>query len=145
MKCIKLRPNDVYFGRLRKGGDLIEQITSFCAENAINSGFFTAIGAVERAEVAYYLQDRKTYVQEKFDEPLELASCTGDITLKDGKPFVHAHACLSREDKSTVAGHLVSASVYAGEVFLTAFRNRLERRLDKATGLSLVETPLHKP
>jgi len=129
----------VYFCRLSYGSELVSELRDFAVENKVDSGFFTAIGAVQNAVLGFYKQGEKKYVEEKFEESLEIVSCIGNIALKEDETFVHAHACFSKEDNSTVGGHLVSARVFAGEVFLFAFDDKLKRRFDEATGLWLVD------
>ena len=139
VKSIRLAADGVYFCRLSYGADLVSEIKDFAVVKKIDSGFFTVIGAVQNAVLGFYKQDERKYVEMRFDEPLEVVSCVGNVTLKDGSLFVHAHACLSKKDGSAVGGHLVSARVFAGEVFLFAFDDKLRRKFDDTTGLWLVD------
>jgi len=62
----------------------------------------------------------------------------GNVSLKDGEPFVHAHAVLSDEKGNTRAGHLLEGIVFAAEVHLSQLEGpKLERKYDEVTGLSL--------
>ena len=133
-----------FFIRLPYGSELLAEVREFAVKSNVSSGFFTVIGAVEEAVLGFYRQDALEYVEERFIEPLEIASCTGNVMIKDGKCFVHAHACLSRKDASIVGGHLLSARVFVGEVFFKSFGNRLTRRFDEKTGLFLAEFPHQK-
>jgi predicted DNA-binding protein with PD1-like motif len=139
MKSVRLGLDGVYFCRLAYGCDLVSEVRDFAVENKIDSGFFTVIGAVQSAVLGFYKQAERKYVEEKFEEPLEVVSCIGNVALKEGETFVHAHACLSREDKTTVGGHLVSARVFAGEVYFFAFKDKLNRKFDETTGLWLAD------
>ncbi|MFB6188781.1 MAG: DNA-binding protein, partial [Halapricum sp.] len=47
------------------------------------------------------------------------------------------HAVLSRANGSTVAGHLDSATVFAGELYVRTFEESLERAHDETTDLDL--------
>ncbi len=72
------------------------------------------------------------------DSPQEIASCVGNISVKDGRPFVHAHAVLADKNGNTKAGHLLEGVVFAAEVHLRELKGaKLERKYDKVTGLSL--------
>ena len=66
-------------------------------------------------------------------------TCTGNISLMDGKPFVHAHIVLGDPEGRLVGGHLFSETViYAGEISLQELAGKpLERAHDQTTGLSL--------
>ncbi len=53
MKFKELEKNR-YFIMLENGEEIIESLTEFLAANKITSGFFTAIGAVEKVELGYF-------------------------------------------------------------------------------------------
>ena len=106
-------------------------------ENITNAAFW-GIGALKRATLGAYDQVRHNYVEIAIETPHEIACCTGNISLKDGKPFVHAHAVLSDEKGNVKAGHLFKGIVFAAEVLVQEFDvPRLERKFDELTGLSL--------
>ncbi|PSQ10908.1 DNA-binding protein, partial [Halobacteriales archaeon QS_7_68_65] len=82
-------------------------------------------------------QDEKEYDAIAFDEPLEVAACVGNVSWLDGERFAHTHAVCSREDGSTIAGHLNAGTVFAGELYLREFDAHLEREHDPTTDLDL--------
>jgi predicted DNA-binding protein with PD1-like motif len=79
------------------------------------------------------------YVTFKKNEPLEIVSCTGNVSTKDGKLFVHAHAVLADMQGRTVGGHVFyETPIYAGEIYLRELLGTvLERQHDGPTGLYL--------
>jgi len=105
----------------------------------IDAAFFTGLGAVQDAELMFYDQETMEYDSMVFPEPLEMAACVGNISILDGDPFAHTHAVLSRPDGEAVAGHLDSASVWAGELHVRAFEDSLVREHDEPTDLDLWE------
>jgi predicted DNA-binding protein with PD1-like motif len=118
--------------------DLIQFITELAEKANITNATFTGIGALKRATLGAYDQERHNYVKIEVETPHEIACCTGNISLKDGKPFVHAHAVLSDEKGNVKAGHLFKGVVFAAEVLVQEFDGpRLERKFDELTGLSL--------
>src|SRR4030042_2827658 len=124
--------------RLKRDADLIQAITELARSKGIEAGSFTAIGALKRARLGFYDQKNHEYREIKIDSPHEMASCVGNISLKDGEPFVHAHAVLADETGGTRGGHLSGGIVFAAEVHLRQLEGpRLEREYDEATGLSL--------
>jgi predicted DNA-binding protein with PD1-like motif len=129
----------VFLARLPHKGDLLESITRFCADSELGAGFVSAIGAVQSGTVGYYDQTAKEYRTLSFDEPMEIASLAGNLSVKDGQPMVHAHVVFSRESGGTVGGHLMSPTVvFAGEVFAVELRGEpLVRDFDEPTGLPL--------
>ncbi|QZA89428.1 DNA-binding protein [Salinarchaeum sp. IM2453] len=126
-----------YLGRFETGEDWRQQIESFAGEVDADAAWFMAMGAVQDAELWFYDQDDKEYYPVEFDEPLEVASCTGNISWLDGDRFAHTHAVLSREDGSTVAGHLNAGTTFAGELYLRVFDTELNREFDDVTELDL--------
>lgn len=124
--------------RAEHNSDLIQSITKFAEETKIAIANFTAIGALKRAKLAFYDQEKHEYHQITIDAPHEIACCIGNISIKDGKPFVHAHAVLADEAGNIKAGHLLEGTIFACEVHLNELDGpKLERRYDMTTGLSL--------
>jgi predicted DNA-binding protein with PD1-like motif len=124
--------------RLKHDADLVQSITELAKNKRIEAGSFTAIGALKRARLGYYDQRSHEYREIKIDSPCEMASCAGNVSLKSGEPFVHAHVVISNEKGETKAGHLLEGIVFAAEVHLRQLEGRkLERKYDKVTGLSL--------
>ena len=128
-----------FLARLPHKSDLLEAVTGFCTDQGLNAGFLSAIGAVTRATIGFYDQEAKTYTTISLEEPLEIAHLAGNVSIKDGKPMVHAHAVLSRENGETMAGHLMSPTlVFAGEAFIVELGGEpLVREFDEPTGLTL--------
>jgi predicted DNA-binding protein with PD1-like motif len=126
-------------GRLPMGAGLYESISRICTEEDIKLGKITAMGAVTKATVAYYDQEKKEYKTITFDKHLEILNCTGNVSLKDGKPFVHMHATLADSQGSVLGGHLTTGTlVFACEVTIEELDGKaLDRIMDEKTGLSL--------
>lgn len=99
---------------------------------------FTAIGALKYAKLGFYDQKKHEYLETLLSTPQEIASCVGNISIKDCEPFVHAHAVLADQNCNTKAGHLHEGKVFAAEVQLTELLGeKLVRKNDAVTGLSL--------
>src|SRR3989338_27018 len=81
---------------LERGEDVIPTLEKYCAEHKITAGVFTGIGAVNNIEIGYYDFEKREYHFRSESGDFEVASMTGNITIVDGKPFIHAHAVLSR-------------------------------------------------
>ena len=137
MDYLEVEGGREFVARLEHGADWRAQVEEFAAAEGVEAAFFVGLGAVQDAEILYYDQDDQQYYPERFDEPLEMAACVGNVSELDGEPFAHTHAVMSRADGSTVAGHLDSATVFAGELYVREFDAALEREFDEATGLDL--------
>jgi predicted DNA-binding protein with PD1-like motif len=127
--------------RAEHNSDLIQFVTELAEKEGITAATFTAIGALKRAKLEFYDQKKHEYQEITLDSPHEIASCMGNISAKDGRPFVHAHAVLADKNGNTKAGHLLEGVVFAAEIHLRELKGaKLERKYDKVTGLSLWET-----
>ncbi len=142
LSCFEFQQGRIFVGRLPHGGDLINSIEEFCKKALIQMATFSVIGAVSSATIGAYDQKQQVYVTFKEEAPLEIVSCIGNVSLKDGKPFIHAHILLADEQGKTIGGHLFSETIiYAGEINLQELTGKpMERTYDNDTGLMLWES-----
>ena len=128
-----------FVGRLETGSDLVVEIERFCAEQGVMAAQVTVIGAVRRARYAYYEQDDHRYRELESDTHHEITGFVGNVSLRDDRPFLHAHATFADADGSTVGGHLLRGiEVFAAEVMIRELGGvNLMRQPDDATGLAL--------
>jgi len=97
----KVTSSEIFMGKLAFGCDLLEGLTKVCMEKNITLGRISAIGAVQSARIGFYDQKIREYKFILLDKPMEIAGLTGNISLKDKKPFVHAHVALSDKTGKT--------------------------------------------
>ncbi len=140
MLTVLTQPGRCFMGRLAKGEDLLAALERLCQVHGITLGEVRALGAVSRARVGFYNQEERKYYCIDFDQPLEILSLTGNISIRDGKPMVHAHVTLADEGGRAVGGHLAEGTpVFAGEFIITEYLadQALNRQNDPDTGLML--------
>lgn len=128
--------------RFSEGDDILERLNDLVRQNNVSAGSFTALGAVEKATVGYFLGDRK-HSNISLQGPLEVVSCVGNVSLKEGLPFVHAHITLSDDKGRAYGGHLMPGSTVGAtfEVTLHTYDEmQLVRKLDSGTKLYLLDT-----
>jgi len=135
----EIKPIKTYVGKLEHGEDLLGQLTEIAKENNITLGKVEAIGAVQKANIGYYDQDTREYRFFDIDEHLEITLLTGNISIKDDKPMVHAHISLADEKGEVFGGHLGPGTiVFACEFVMTAYSGpKYLRTFDEQTGLNL--------
>jgi hypothetical protein len=133
------QPGRTIVGRLETGSDLVEEIERVCAERDIRAAWVSVLGAVSTAAYAYYDQEELRYLELGSDDHHELAGFAGNVSVKEGKPFLHAHATFSDRSGATVGGHLLpGCKVWVAEVTLREMTGvELERTPDEVTGLAL--------
>ncbi|EKD28442.1 MAG: hypothetical protein ACD_79C00297G0001 [uncultured bacterium] len=118
--------------------DINDYITQFSLENNIFCATIQFIGSVKSVTLGFYNQREQEYEIKEFNAPLEIVSGLGNISLKDEKPFFHAHVVLSTNTFQTIAGHLFKSKIFAGEFCINVMNNpKLIREHDSNTGLSL--------
>jgi predicted DNA-binding protein with PD1-like motif len=128
-----------YLIRIDKGEELMAAIIGFIAEKGIPSGVISGIGALTDVELGYFNRDRQEYQRQKFDNIYELLSLKGNISYIDGKPIVHAHCILGRNDYGLIGGHLFSGEVaVTAEVFVQVFNERISRAMNPELKLNLL-------
>jgi hypothetical protein len=73
-------------------------------------------------------------------KPMEILSLMGNVSLKDDKPFVHAHITLADARGVAMGGHLAEGTiVFACEFMIEEYISdrALVRYFDEKTGLFL--------
>jgi hypothetical protein len=128
-----------FVGRLETGSDLVEEIERHCAEHGILAAQVTVVGAMRRARYAYYRQEAREYLELASDTHHEVVGFVGNVSERDGRPFLHAHATFADEDGATVGGHILhGCEVFAAEVMIRELGDvSLVRIHDEETGLAL--------
>ncbi len=127
-------------GRFESGDDLLEALNGLCRRENIRLGRFEIIGAVKKAKLGYYDQKEKKYTGcVEIDKKLEITACIGNISIKEGEIFCHAHITLADWEGKAYGGHLMPGmTVFAAEFFIQELTGaELIRSLDPKTGLPL--------
>jgi uncharacterized protein len=134
-----MKPGRQFLFRLPKDCDFYLELTAFCARENIRCGTLSVIGATSEATVGYYDQVKHEYFRKTFKEEMEILSCQGNVSLKEGKPFLHLHAVLGDVKLQCFGGHVFPGSkVFAAEAHIQELTGEpLERTPDSATGLAL--------
>ncbi len=129
----------VLVGRLATGSDLVAEIERLCAERSVLAATVEVIGAVRRARFAYYEQPEQRYRELESQLHHEIVGFIGNISEREGRPFLHAHATFADAEGATVGGHLLRGiEVFAAEVVVRELRDvALVRLHDAETGLAL--------
>ena len=117
---------------------VMETLTSVCKNNGIMNGQISGIGAVKEIEMGAYDLDSKSYLRKQYPDNHELISFQGNITLKEGNPFIHAHITIGNHDLHTRGGHLFEMKVaVVGEFIIRNIESNVHREFDKNIGLAV--------
>lgn len=128
-----------FVGRLDTGADLVSEIERFCAEQSVLAAQVTVIGAVRSARYAYYEQTDHRYRELESSSHHEIVGFVGNVSMRENRPFLHAHATFADASGATVGGHLLpGCEVFAAEIMIRELGDvSLVRRHDEETGLAL--------
>jgi len=130
----------VIMGRLDFGSDLLESLSELAVRAEIKAGQLTLVGALRGARLAVYDMDRQVYNYLDLPGDWELTSGLGNVSLMEGRPFVHAHLVLGNQRGESYSGHLTEGCrVFACEFVIETFDldRELKRFHDQETGLTL--------
>lgn len=132
--------NEKFVLVLEKGEKLLETITQFAKEKELRGAFISGIGALEDVELGYYNLHTKEYQRKMFNHgDYELLAVNGNLSLKNGQPYVHAHCSIAGEDFKVYGGHLFEATVaVTAEIFCAPFGNMPVREPNDQIGLDLI-------
>jgi uncharacterized protein len=131
---------DTHVLALEIGEELVESILRYAEQTKIHAASIHAIGAIRNFELGYYVLDQKQYLRKRVEEIAELITCSGNLAIKDGKPFLHVHVSAGLRDFSVIGGHLFSAIVaVTAEVILKPMPNVMKRSFNDQTGLYLLD------
>jgi len=125
-------------GRVPRGRDLSAFLNDFVQENEIQAGTVGVIGVVARVRLGFFDVEAGDYVVTEVPEHREIASCLGNVSLREGRPTVHAHIVVSDREGRAAGGHLLDGTVvHYAEFWIQALEGRpFERGPDPDTNVT---------
>lgn len=126
--------------RIDRKEEVTSTLTKFLEENEIQAGSVQGLGALKDVELGFYDLEARTYLRKTIPETVELIQYMGNITLLEGKPFIHAHAVVSGSDFIARSGHFFEGVVaVTGEFLVTPADWNVNRAMDEEVGLNLMD------
>ena len=139
MRAAESKVEHVFFVRLVEDEDLLDGITAYVEKAKVKAGFFFLIGSLKQARLGFF--DGKKYQSITIDEPLEIVSCMGNVSMDEkNRTIVHAHLVVSNKRGEAFGGHLLrgcTVSFTAELVLVKCAETELRRVPDEKTGLHL--------
>lgn len=90
--------------RLHRGEDLLQSIQNLCFEKNIDAGFVASgVGCISKGKI----RDASGITIREINEDCEIVSLNGTVSAKR----CHIHIALSKEDLSTIGGHLCGGCI----------------------------------
>jgi predicted DNA-binding protein with PD1-like motif len=130
--------------RFEDGKDVIEGLKRVAKKHQIRSGVILGgIGMLRHFEISFYSREKTSYATQKFNEPVELLSFSGNISIWNNETFFHLHVALAREDNSVVGGHLKNATVH--NTIEGVIMKLSQIRLTRDSGTGILSVSQHEP
>lgn len=137
------KSGDTYIINLEKGEDVFNKLIELAESEGVQNASLSGIGAVEGLTCGYYALSEKEYHFTDYPNLVEVVSLTGNIMLKEEKPFLHVHGVFTGTDNQAFGGHVKSMQVGVTlEVILKVYQTKIERKLNEDIGLFLMNCGL---
>jgi uncharacterized protein len=106
------------FVSLARGEDLLDGLNRAVAELDVEAATLQVIGGLEEAVVGYWDPEAVEYVPTRTGH-VEICAGLGNVSIRDGAPFIHLHLVLSGRDGSSLGGHAMEGCrAYVVEAYL---------------------------
>lgn len=123
--------------RLDKGDDITESVFKVAKAEGVKAASVSGIGATDNFTVGVFDIAKKEYEKFDFSGNHEINSLTGNITEKDGAPYIHLHITATGDGCKVVGGHLIKGVIsLTGEIVITVFDGKVSREFDKTLGIN---------
>lgn len=139
-KLLDATDKTVYLLVFDSGDNVMEGLKTFANEHSLKAAHFTGVGAFSTVELGFFDFATRSYKKIPVNEQVELVSLIGNVALYGDESKLHAHVVVGKSDGMAMGGHLLKAVVHPTlELILEEAPGYLQRRIDKATGLPLIE------
>ena len=123
---------------LQKGDEIFNSINKVIDKEKLTCGWISGLGAFENILLGAYPLHKKDYIKKKFEDEYEITSLVGNISIKEGEPFIHIHVTMSDMNFKAYGGHLFSAYIAATcEIMIEIIDYKLYRSKSEKIGLHL--------
>lgn len=124
--------------RIDRGEEVVSSLLMLAKKENIKAGFISAIGAADLIEVGLYEVEKQQYQSKEFIGDFEIVSCLGNLSRKEGEPYLHLHLSFGDKDFHTYGGHLNKCRISGTfECVIDLTKNSIERTKDSETGLNI--------
>ncbi|WP_139921718.1 PPC domain-containing DNA-binding protein [Hymenobacter sp. DG01] len=123
---------------LRQGDNVLQELEQLTTREKIPGASLAGIG-FGHPTFGFWNAQTKTYDPKAFRD-VEMASLTGSIAWKEGKPALHLHGVAADKTFATVGGHILSLEVGTGsmEITVTVHQQRQIREVDERNGATVM-------
>lgn len=125
--------------RIDRGEEAMSSLLDLAVKEKV-CGSISAIGACDEFEVGLYRVEERKYISKKYKGDFEIVSCLGNLTVKDGKPYLHLHIACADENNNTFGGHLSYCKISGTfECVIEIIDGEVNRKVDDKTSLNIFD------
>ena len=125
--------------RRDKGDEIAKSLRDVAKREGLNLASVSGIGATDDFEVGVFDLDCGDYKRFRFCGNHEIVSLAGNVTTKDGAPYIHLHNTCAGEVGKIVGGHLFEAKIsLTAEIFLQKGAGAADRLRDETLGINKI-------
>ena len=130
-----------YVLRLDPGEEIVASLTRLVEAEQVELASVSALGAANDVTIGIFNTAEKQYYSRRYQGDFEISALVGNVTRKDGEPYLHLHITIGNPVTGEVhAGHLSSATISATlELFLQVWDGQVGRKFSDTVGLNLLE------
>ena len=130
-----------YILRLDPGEEIVASLTRLVEQENVQLGTVSALGAAGDVTIGIFNTKEKQYYSQRYQGDYEISALVGNVTRKEGEPYLHLHITIGNPVTGEVhAGHLSSAVISATlELFLQVWDGQVGRKFSDQVGLNLFE------
>ena len=103
-----------YVLRLDPGEEIVGSLTRLVEQEGIQLASVSALGAANDVTIGIFNTVEKKYYSQRYQGDYEISALVGNVTRKEGEPYLHLHITIGNPVTGQVhAGHLSSATISA--------------------------------
>lgn len=130
---------DTILVRLDKGDEIVKSLMKVAGTEKLMLASVSGIGATDDFEVGVFDIKRSDYEHFRFRGIHEIVALVGNLTTKDGAPYIHLHITCAGEGGKIVGGHLFNAKIsLTAEIFLHKADGNADRLRDETLGINKI-------
>ncbi len=128
--------DNLIFIRLFPDEEVVDSLEIACQKHQVETAVvLSGLGQLADFELGFF-KEKGNYLPEKFSQPHELLSLTGNISKQGGEYNFHLHGLLGNAQKQVVGGHFIKGKVsITGEIALLKSDLSVIRKIEEPTGL----------
>ncbi len=134
------RFNNKIVVRLDKGEEIVSSLMKVVKEYNVKLGTIQALGATNYVKIGLFNVEEKKYYSNVLTKDMEITSLIGNISQKDGEPYLHLHINVADGKQNVYGGHLNECIISATcELFIDVIDGEVDRYFNEEIGLNLID------